>query len=88
MGNLILSLKRKEHLDWRDGSAVKSTDYSSSGHEFKSKQLHGGSQPSVMRNKSKKPMGLSEWDPNKREKRWCVCVCVCVCVCDISIDDI
>jgi hypothetical protein len=36
-------------LVWKDGSAVKSTDCSSSGHEFKSQQPHGGSQPSVMR---------------------------------------
>jgi hypothetical protein len=34
---------------WRDGSAVKSTDCSSEGCEFKSQQPHGGSQPSVMR---------------------------------------
>jgi len=34
---------------WRDGSAVKSTDCSSRGHEFKSQQPHGGSQPSVKR---------------------------------------
>jgi hypothetical protein len=34
---------------WRDGSAVKSTDCSSRGSEFKSQQPHGGSQPSVMK---------------------------------------
>jgi hypothetical protein len=34
---------------WRNGSAVKSIDCSSEGHEFKSQQPHGGSQPSVMR---------------------------------------
>jgi hypothetical protein len=34
---------------WWDGSAVKSTDCSSEGHEFKSQQPHGGSQPPVMR---------------------------------------
>jgi hypothetical protein len=34
---------------WRDGSAVKSTDCSSEGPEFKSQQPHEGSQPSVMR---------------------------------------
>jgi hypothetical protein len=33
---------------WGDGSAVKSTDYSSGGPEFKSQQPHGGSQPSVI----------------------------------------
>jgi hypothetical protein len=32
---------------WRDGSAVKSTDYSSRGLEFDSQQPHGGSQPPV-----------------------------------------
>jgi hypothetical protein len=32
-----------------DSSAVKSTDYSSEGSEFKFQQLHGGSQPSIMR---------------------------------------
>jgi hypothetical protein len=36
-------------LGWRDGSAVKSTDCSSEGPEFKSQQPYGGSQPSVMR---------------------------------------
>jgi hypothetical protein len=34
---------------WRDGSAVKSTDCSSKGPEFKFQQPHGCSQPSVMR---------------------------------------
>ena len=33
---------------WRDGSVVKSTECSSRGSEFKSQQLHGGVQPSVM----------------------------------------
>jgi hypothetical protein len=33
---------------WRDGSAVKSTDCSFKGPEFKSQQPHDGSQPSVM----------------------------------------
>jgi hypothetical protein len=32
---------------WRDGSAVKSTNRSSEGPEFKSQQPHGGSQPSI-----------------------------------------
>jgi hypothetical protein len=31
-----------------EGSAVKSTDYSSRGPEFNSQQPHGGSQPSAM----------------------------------------
>jgi hypothetical protein len=34
---------------WRNGSAIKSTDYFSEGPEFKSQQPYGGSQPSVMR---------------------------------------
>jgi hypothetical protein len=34
---------------WWDGSAVKSTDCSSEGPEFKSQQPCGGSQPSVMK---------------------------------------
>ena len=34
---------------WRDGSALKSSDCSSKGHEFKSQQPHDGLQPSVMR---------------------------------------
>jgi hypothetical protein len=34
--------------DWRDGSAVKSTDCFSRGPEFNSQQPHGGSQPPVM----------------------------------------
>jgi hypothetical protein len=33
---------------WRDGSAVKSTDCSYEGPEFKSQQPHGGLQPSIM----------------------------------------
>jgi hypothetical protein len=43
---------------WRDGSAVKSTDYSSRGPEFNSQQPHGGSQPSVVR--SDASSGVSE----------------------------
>ena len=35
-------------LSWRDGSVVKSTDYSYRGPEFKSQQSHGGSQSSIM----------------------------------------
>jgi hypothetical protein len=37
---------------WRDGSAVKSTDCSSQGTEFKSLQPHSGLQPFVMRSDS------------------------------------
>ena len=36
-------------MGWRDGSAVKNTDCSSEGPEFKSQQSCGGSQPSVVR---------------------------------------
>jgi hypothetical protein len=42
-------MKLEKKLGWRDGSAVKRTDCSSEGPEFKSQQPHGGSQPSVMR---------------------------------------
>jgi hypothetical protein len=41
--------KKGDYRGWRDGSEVKSTDYSSIGPEFKSQQPHGGSQPPVMR---------------------------------------
>ena len=34
---------------WRDGSEVKSTGCTSKGPEFNSQELHGGSQPSVMK---------------------------------------
>jgi hypothetical protein len=40
---------RGRRQGWRGGSAVKSTDYSSKGPEFKSQESHGGSQPPVMR---------------------------------------
>jgi hypothetical protein len=42
-------IKNVNHMGWRDGSAVKNTDCSSGGTEFKSHQPHGGSQLSVMR---------------------------------------
>jgi hypothetical protein len=45
----FFSFSRYRKLGWRDGSAIKSTDCSSKGPEFKSQQPHGGSQPSVMR---------------------------------------
>jgi hypothetical protein len=35
-------------MGWRDGSAVKSTDCSSTSPEFNPQQTRGGSQPSVM----------------------------------------
>jgi hypothetical protein len=37
---------------WRDGPAVKSTDCSSRGPEFKSQLPHGGSQPSALESKA------------------------------------
>jgi hypothetical protein len=46
---LLMFINIKVDLGWRDGSVVKSTEYSSRGSEFKSQQPHGGSQPSVMR---------------------------------------
>ena len=45
----VSELQKARRRGWRDGSAVKSTDYSSRVPEFKSQQPHGGSQPSVMR---------------------------------------
>jgi hypothetical protein len=39
---------KRTPMGWRDGSVVKSTDYSSRGPEFKSQQPHGSSQSSVM----------------------------------------
>jgi hypothetical protein len=48
-GGKSLKVKtRRSKQGWRAGSAVKSTDCSSEGPEFKSQQPHGGSQPSVM----------------------------------------
>ena len=41
--------KKTKHTGSWDGSAVKSTDCSSEGPEFKSQQPHGGSQSPVMR---------------------------------------
>jgi hypothetical protein len=40
---------RQRQRDWRDDSAVMSTDCSSRGPEFKSQHPHSSSQPSVMR---------------------------------------
>jgi hypothetical protein len=52
-GDKIWSVKKrglnKIKRGWSDGSAVKSTDCSSEGPEFKSQQPHHGLQPSVMR---------------------------------------
>ena len=39
---------KNQNKGCRDGSVVKSIDYSSKGPEFNSQQSHGGSQPSVM----------------------------------------
>ena len=44
MGYVIIDVV----LGWRSGSAVKSTDCSSDGPEFKSQQPLGGSQPPVI----------------------------------------
>jgi hypothetical protein len=49
MGYLTLGLKKSCSWGWRDGSVVKSTDWTSKGPEFKSQQPHGGSQTSIMR---------------------------------------
>jgi hypothetical protein len=48
-GLVILDPIRKQAEGWRDGSVGKSTDCSTEGPEFKSRQPHGGLQPSVMR---------------------------------------
>jgi hypothetical protein len=53
---------------WRDDSVIKSTDCSYKGHEFKSQQLHGGSQPSLMRNKLRTYGPESKWGQSNREK--------------------
>jgi hypothetical protein len=45
--HIITAIKGQTNRGWRDGSAVKSTDYSSRGPEFNSQQPHDGSQPSV-----------------------------------------
>ena len=45
--DIIIPLQAKVKKIWGDGSAVKSTDYSSRGPEFNSQQPYGGSQPSV-----------------------------------------
>jgi hypothetical protein len=45
----VIDCVKSKNKGWRDGSAVKSTDCSSEGHEFKSQQPHGGSQPSIRR---------------------------------------
>ena len=45
----VLKLNEKRLEGCRNGSAIKSTDSSSRDPEFKSQQLHGGSQLPVMR---------------------------------------
>jgi hypothetical protein len=42
-------VSKNEIQGWGDGSAVKITDCSSEGPEFKFQQPHDGSQPSAMR---------------------------------------
>jgi hypothetical protein len=44
----VNQIKRGKLGDWRDDSAVKSTDCSSTGPEVNSQQPHGSSEPSVM----------------------------------------
>jgi hypothetical protein len=50
--NIMHQTLKKKLEGWRDSSVVKSTNCSSKGHEFKSQQPHGGSQPSVTRSDS------------------------------------
>jgi hypothetical protein len=49
LGLVVLDPIREQAGGWRGGSAVKSTDCSFKGPEFKSQQPHGGLQPSVTR---------------------------------------
>jgi hypothetical protein len=59
-------------LDVQDASqrsVVKSTDCSFRGHEFKSQQQHGSSQPSVMRNEFKKPYGPEQGGEREGRKK-------------------
>ena len=47
IGDLLMTLNRGKKIGgWRDGSAVKSTNCSFKGPEFKSQQSRDGSQPS------------------------------------------
>jgi hypothetical protein len=43
-----ICLAQSQVGDWRDGSTVQSTSYSSRGPEFNSQQPHSGSQPSII----------------------------------------
>ena len=47
--NFVINDIKNSMQGWRDGSAVKSTDCSSEGPEFKFWQPHSGSQLSVMK---------------------------------------
>ena len=46
---ILVSLKNQAYGGWRDGLEDKSTDCSSWGPEFNSQQLHGSSQPPMVR---------------------------------------
>jgi hypothetical protein len=45
----LIFLQERHLWCWRDGSAIKSTDCSSTGPEFNFQQPQGGSQPSVVK---------------------------------------
>lgn len=51
LNDIVKELKFKNKIKkiWRDGSVVRNTDYYTKGREFKCQQLHGGSQPCVIR---------------------------------------
>jgi hypothetical protein len=48
VGSISACITRNQFLDWKDGSVVKRTDFSSRDPEFKSQQTHDGSQPSAV----------------------------------------
>jgi hypothetical protein len=73
--NLNFRLENSLKGGWRDGSAVKTTDCSSRGPEFKSQQPHGGSQPSAV-----DPMTSSGVSEDNYSVFTYISVCVCVCV--------
>jgi hypothetical protein len=54
---------------WAGEMAQQLRALTSRGHEFKSQQLHGGSQPPIMRHKFKKPLGWSELEKKAKKKK-------------------
>ena len=54
---------------WAGEMAQQLRALTSRGHEFKSQQLLGGSQPPIMRHKFKKPLGWSELEKKAKKKK-------------------